>query len=171
MALDQGLQTLVTGVVALQGVNGGGTVLGDLKNAIFSQTFGMERGRLDGSQSSALIGCPCGFPGVQVAGAMGDVVEVVLSLQSFDRDRQEFSFVLEWAAPQSDLLAIDQGIRAKAIYVNFTDVNQVGDSHAYFEGDPIKNTAVRRFFRKALNGDRAEEDLSFDAARRYHFFD
>ena len=59
---------------------------------------------------------------------------------------------------------------AKAVYVNFTDVDKVGKSHAYFEGGPIQNAAVKRFFRKAFHGLRAEEDLSFDPARRLHSF-
>jgi hypothetical protein len=58
----------------------------------------------------------------------------------------------------------------KAVYVNFTDVPKVGDSHAYFEGDALKNVAIRKFFRKAFNGDRAEEDLTYYPARRYHTF-
>jgi esterase/lipase superfamily enzyme len=58
----------------------------------------------------------------------------------------------------------------EAIYINFTDVPKVGSSHAYFEGPPIKHVPIRRFFRKALNGDRAEDDLSFDAAKRLHLF-
>lgn len=53
-----------------------------------------------------------------------------------------------------------------AHYVDFTDAKKVGDSHAYFEGAPVadKNGAVYRFFRAALNGERAENELAFDAS-------
>ena len=39
----------------------------------------------------------------------------------------------------------------RAVYANFTGAQHVGDSHAYFEGDPLENEAVRRFFTAALN--------------------
>jgi len=58
-----------------------------------------------------------------------------------------------------------------ATYVNFTNARHVGSSHAYFEGKPTKNEGVRDFFRKAFNGERAEEGLIFDAARRMYFFE
>ena len=58
----------------------------------------------------------------------------------------------------------------KAIYVNFTDAPRVGSSHSYFEGTPIGHMPIRKFFRKALNGDRAEDDLRFDEAKRLHWF-
>ncbi|MDH3315918.1 MAG: alpha/beta hydrolase [Gammaproteobacteria bacterium] len=59
------------------------------------------------------------------------------------------------------------GLESKrAVYVNFTDARGVGDSHAYFEGDPIKKNAnVRQFFDAALNGAVAERDLDYDIAR------
>lgn len=53
----------------------------------------------------------------------------------------------------------------QAVYVDFTGAAYVGRSHAYFEGNPIRNKSVRRFFERAFNGERAEEDLIFDTAR------
>ena len=53
----------------------------------------------------------------------------------------------------------------QAVYVDFTDAPYVGGSHAYFEGTPLRNRAIREFFRKAFNGQRAEEKLAYDAAR------
>ncbi|MBN1991236.1 MAG: alpha/beta hydrolase [Anaerolineae bacterium] len=52
----------------------------------------------------------------------------------------------------------------QAVYVDFTNAAYVGNSHAYFEGQPLRNKAVRQFFDKAFNGQRAEEDLRFDPA-------
>jgi esterase/lipase superfamily enzyme len=58
----------------------------------------------------------------------------------------------------------------RATYVNFTDAQNVGDSHAYFEGEPIKNGQVMKFFADALNGASAERELNFDlASNMYHF--
>lgn len=51
----------------------------------------------------------------------------------------------------------------QAAYIQFTDASHVGRSHAYFE-DAVKNPRVKRFFKKALNGDRAEHGLSYDSA-------
>jgi len=57
----------------------------------------------------------------------------------------------------------------QAVYVNFTDAEHVGDSHAYFEGAPAeKNANVRAFFNSALNGGVAEDGLEFDAARNMY---
>ncbi len=53
----------------------------------------------------------------------------------------------------------------QAVYVDFTSAPYVGKSHAYFEGTPLRNSAVRRFFREALNGERAEEKLTYLPAR------
>lgn len=50
----------------------------------------------------------------------------------------------------------------KAKYIDFTDQSKVGKSHAYFEGKPIDNPKVRRFFNKALNGSRAEVGLYYN---------
>ena len=60
-----------------------------------------------------------------------------------------------------------------AVYVDFTDADQVGRSHAYFEGDPIKNSKVRQFFQKVLNGERVDHTqglLNYDAATNMHRF-
>jgi esterase/lipase superfamily enzyme len=57
----------------------------------------------------------------------------------------------------------------RAVYVDFTRARGVGDSHAYFEGKPVtKNAAVREFFRRALNGEVAEERLTYDVARNLY---
>lgn len=52
----------------------------------------------------------------------------------------------------------------RAAYVDVTNARNVESSHAYFEGKPIKNQSVKKFFKEALNGSRAEKDLDFDAA-------
>lgn len=58
----------------------------------------------------------------------------------------------------------------RAVYVDFTRADGVGDSHAYFEGDPIrKNSRVRDFFQQALNGKPAEAGLAYDVARNLHW--
>ncbi len=58
----------------------------------------------------------------------------------------------------------------QAVYVDFTDAKRVGTSHAYFEGEALKNAAVKRFFQKALTGQRAEADLSYmPASHTYRF--
>lgn len=51
----------------------------------------------------------------------------------------------------------------QAYYVDVTDAPQVGNSHAYFEGDPVKRKtgSLYKFFHAALNGERAEENLSY----------
>lgn len=62
----------------------------------------------------------------------------------------------------------DLGSR-RAVYVDFTRARGVDDSHAYFEGKPAtKNPAVREFFRRALNGEVAEERLTYDVARNLY---
>ena len=56
----------------------------------------------------------------------------------------------------------------QAVYVDFTGATGVGDSHAYFEGKPLRNPAVRDFFGKAFHGQRAETDLEYDPATRLY---
>lgn len=56
----------------------------------------------------------------------------------------------------------------RAIYVEFTGAPRVGRSHAYFEGSPTRNAAVKRFFRKAFNGERAEQGLDYNARTGTH---
>lgn len=53
----------------------------------------------------------------------------------------------------------------QAFYVNVTEAQNVGSSHAYFEGEPVENESgnLFKFFRAALNGDRAETHLDYDA--------
>lgn len=52
-----------------------------------------------------------------------------------------------------------------ATYVDFTGAPHVGTSHAYFEGDPLKNAQVKAFFTAAFNGEAAEEALNYRTAR------
>lgn len=56
----------------------------------------------------------------------------------------------------------------KAVYVDFTDQAHVTDSHAYFEGRPLRNAKVKAFFTKALNGEFAEGGLPFDSGRNMY---
>jgi esterase/lipase superfamily enzyme len=56
----------------------------------------------------------------------------------------------------------------KAVYVDFTDQAHVTDSHAYFEGRPLRNAQVKGFFQKALNGEFADTGLSFDSGRNMY---
>ena len=56
----------------------------------------------------------------------------------------------------------------QAVYVDFTHQPHVGDAHAYFEGKPLKNVAVKHFFRTAFNGGFAEEGLPFDQGRNMY---
>ena len=53
----------------------------------------------------------------------------------------------------------------RAVYVDLTDAAWVKGSHAYFEGTPLRNDDVKRFFRKAFNGKRAETDLRYVSAQ------
>jgi esterase/lipase superfamily enzyme len=60
---------------------------------------------------------------------------------------------------------------SKAAYVNFTSASWVGNSHAYFEGDPVaKNDDVREFFQAAFNGKIAEQGLRYIPDRNYYEF-
>lgn len=56
----------------------------------------------------------------------------------------------------------------QAVYVDFTGQPSVGTSHAYFEGEPLKNERVKRFFQAAFNGETAEDGLRFEAARNLY---
>lgn len=56
----------------------------------------------------------------------------------------------------------------RVVYVDMTRASNVGDSHAYFEGDSLQNDALRKFFDEALNGKVAEADLEYDASRNLH---
>ncbi len=49
--------------------------------------------------------------------------------------------------------------------MDVTDAPHVRDSHAYFEGEALKNKKVRQFFSDAFNGAPAESGLSYDVAR------
>jgi len=56
----------------------------------------------------------------------------------------------------------------RAVYVDVTGASNVEDSHAYFEGDSLKNDNLKKFFIKALNGKVADDDLDYDASRNLH---
>ena len=55
-----------------------------------------------------------------------------------------------------------------ATYMDFSGQPHVGDSHAYFEEAPLKNTKVLDFFRAALNGNVAEKSTRYDTSRNVH---
>lgn len=55
----------------------------------------------------------------------------------------------------------------RAVYVNLTDAPFVKESHAYFEGTPIRNKIVKNFFDDALNGEVASRGLTYDVSRNY----
>ena len=48
----------------------------------------------------------------------------------------------------------------QAVYVDFTGAHCVGSSHAYFEGDALDNPKLKKFFKTALQGLRAEQEAS-----------
>lgn len=58
----------------------------------------------------------------------------------------------------------------QAVYVDFTGQAYVGNSHAYFEGDALRNERVKTFFHEALNGEYAEFALRFDVGRNMYRF-
>lgn len=61
----------------------------------------------------------------------------------------------------------------RAVYVDFTDAPRVGRSHAYFEGSAVKNkknTAVKKFFQRAFNGELAEADVHYHASSNMYKF-
>jgi esterase/lipase superfamily enzyme len=58
----------------------------------------------------------------------------------------------------------------RAVYVNFSEESYVGDSHAYFEGAPIRNQKVKQFFQDAFDGLAAERGLYFDVANNMYKF-
>lgn len=55
-----------------------------------------------------------------------------------------------------------------ASYVDFTGASQVKKAHAYFEGGPLNNATVKRFFKQALTGQVAESRLKYDPARNLY---
>ena len=59
---------------------------------------------------------------------------------------------------------------SQVIYVDFTNAESVGSSHAYFEGEALGNAKVKDFFTAALQGLRAEQDvaLPYDVARNLY---
>ncbi len=59
---------------------------------------------------------------------------------------------------------------SRAKYIDFTDQAQVKNSHAYFEGDSLKNLKVKKFFKEALNGKRAEVGLYYNPESNMYRF-
>jgi hypothetical protein len=59
---------------------------------------------------------------------------------------------------------------SQAVYVDFTNAKGVASSHAYFEGEALKNRKVKSFFAAALHGLRAEQaaSLDYDAANNLY---
>ncbi|MFN3241525.1 MAG: alpha/beta hydrolase [Planctomycetota bacterium] len=57
-----------------------------------------------------------------------------------------------------------------AAYVQFTSARHVGRSHAYFADDALKNASIRTFFRKVLNGERADQQLDYDPGSNTYRF-
>lgn len=57
-----------------------------------------------------------------------------------------------------------------AAYVQFTDADGVGNSHAYFEDEPLKNPKIKQFFKAILNGVRGDNQLRYDAASNTYRF-
>ncbi|MFK7961973.1 MAG: alpha/beta hydrolase [Phycisphaerales bacterium] len=64
--------------------------------------------------------------------------------------------------------SVSQLNSVRAFYVDFTGAPDVGRSHAYFEGSTAEHPAIRAFFHRAFNGERAETHLPYDAARNTH---
>ena len=59
----------------------------------------------------------------------------------------------------------------QGVYVQFTDEPAVGTSHAYFEGEPAtENERIKKFFKEALNGSRAESRLDYDSGTNMYWF-
>ena len=56
----------------------------------------------------------------------------------------------------------------RAVYVDFTEAPWVGDSHSYLEDTPLRNAAVKKFFKQALNGEIAAKTLDYDVSRNLH---
>jgi esterase/lipase superfamily enzyme len=59
----------------------------------------------------------------------------------------------------------------RAMYINFTGLPYVGDSHAYFKGRAVRNEAIKHFFHAVINGEHAETDLVYDVARNMYRFE
>jgi len=60
-------------------------------------------------------------------------------------------------------------LSTKAVYLDFTNADGVGDSHAYFEGDLLEdNPGVKDVFHKIFNGQTVEGDLNYDPHSRLH---
>ena len=56
---------------------------------------------------------------------------------------------------------------SNALYLDFSYGKDVGSSHAYFEGDVIReNRRVRRVFREMIHGKRAERGLAYNSHSR-----
>lgn len=58
----------------------------------------------------------------------------------------------------------------RATYIDFTELDSVGNSHSYFIDGPARDAAVKRFFRKAFQGKSAETDLWYHPADNVYRF-
>ncbi|MCH7650795.1 MAG: alpha/beta hydrolase [Nitrospinae bacterium] len=56
----------------------------------------------------------------------------------------------------------------KAVYLDFTHADRVGDDHSYFEGKPLNNQNVRKVFDKMFNGQTVEDQLKYDPHSGLH---
>jgi esterase/lipase superfamily enzyme len=55
-------------------------------------------------------------------------------------------------------------VARNARYIDVTDAGFVGNAHGYFTGEPVdRNPALRAFFDKAFTGQRAEQQLRYEA--------
>ncbi len=57
---------------------------------------------------------------------------------------------------------------ANAHYINFTEADDVGNSHAYFGGPSKDNEQVFAFFKRAFHGEAAEDQLTFNPAGNWY---
>ncbi len=53
-----------------------------------------------------------------------------------------------------------------AVYLDFTNAEQVENSHSYFEDSPLKNPNIKKVFDLMYNGKKVERDLSYDTHSR-----
>ena len=57
---------------------------------------------------------------------------------------------------------LDELVAQRVKYVDFSSAAEVGNSHTYFVGDALTNPEVRRFFHRAIRGQRAEAEVFYD---------
>jgi esterase/lipase superfamily enzyme len=62
-----------------------------------------------------------------------------------------------------------QNLNSKnAVYLDFTDAKRVGSSHSYFEGNPLKNTHIKKAFRSMFNGEKVERAFKYEPHSRVY---